>query len=112
MFFRSWREKRKIIRKSGISVYASRKTTLPLEDCDENGLRTAADFNRRRARIYARRTDIQRHNASREWNLLAAGCLEELANDLKPGQTVKDLPFRKRKPAIEMMLRITKGKAK
>jgi hypothetical protein len=110
--FKQWRADRKLVRNSEIQIYASRKTTLPLEKCNALQLRAGASFNRRKARVHGRRLDRQNHVASVAWNLKAAEALEQLADKLKPGQTVEDLPPRKRKDEVKTMLRITQGKAK
>lgn len=110
--FKQWRANRKLVRNSEIQIYASRKTTFPLEHCTAKDLRTAAAFNERKSRLYRKRTSSIRHMSSAAWNELAARALRELALTLKPGQTVGDLPIRKRKEAVNTLLRVTQGKAR
>jgi hypothetical protein len=110
--FKKWRADRKRVRNSEIQIYASRKTTFPLEHCTADNLRTAAAFNERKAAMYAKRTSSVRHMASAAWNELAARSLRELAHTLKPGQVVGELPVRKRREAVNTLLRIEQGKAK
>lgn len=109
--FKRWKADRKLVRNSEIQIYASRTTTFPLEHCTAENLRTAANYNDRQARKYSKR-DTPRHMASAAWNQLAARSLRELADQLKPGQMVEELPLRKRKAAVKTMLRVTSGKAK
>jgi hypothetical protein len=109
--FTHWRNRRRVVRNSEIQVYASRKTTLPLEHCNASQLRAAARFDRRKAAMYSKRTDKQHKVANAAWYEIAADALEALADKLEDGQTVAALPYRKRKQEVEMLLRISTGKA-
>jgi hypothetical protein len=109
---KKWLADRKLVRNSELQIYASRTTTFPLEECTAKDLRVAANFNERKARMYGKRTSSARHMAASAWNTLAARTLRELAEKLKPGQVVGDLPLRKRKQAVKTMLRISQGRAK
>ena len=109
---RGWIERRKTVRNSQIQVYASRKTTLPLEHCNAEQLKAAARYDRRKAAMHSRRPDKGHKVANAHWYEIAADALESLADKLEDGQTVATLPPRKRKREIEMLLRISTGKAK
>lgn len=109
---KQWWADRKLVRKSELQIYASRTTTFPLEECTAKDLEVAAKFNERKAHMYGKRTSSPRHMAAAAWNNLAARTLRELADKLKPGQVVEDLPLRKRKSAVKTMLRISQGRAK
>jgi hypothetical protein len=106
-----WYRRRKVVRNSEIQVYASRKTTLPLEHCNADQLRAAARFDRRKAAMHSRDKTKQHKVANAAWYEIAADALESLADKLEPGQTVMMLPPRKRKKEVEMLLRISTGKA-
>jgi hypothetical protein len=106
-----WWNRRKVIRNSEIQVYASRKTTLPLEHCNAEQLRAAARFDRRKAALHSRKPHKQHKVANAAWYEIAADALEALAGKLEDGQTVATLPYRKRKHEMEMLLRISTGKA-
>lgn len=107
-----WYHRRKVVHNSEIQVFASRKTTLPLEHCNAEQLLAAARYDRRKAAMNARRTDKQHKVANAAWYEIAADALEGLAAKLEDGQTVATLPMRKRKREMEMLLRISTGKAK
>jgi hypothetical protein len=100
------------VRDSQIQVYASRTTTFPLEHCNAENLQTAANFDRRRAAKYRKEAHKQGKRANAEWYEIAADALEALATKLKDGQTVGSLPYRKRRREMEMILRISTGKAR
>jgi|SRR6476646_1127524 len=107
-----WYRRRQVVHNSEIQVFASRKTTLPLEHCNAEQLRAAARFDRRKAAMHSKRTDKQHKVANAAWYEIAADALEALAAKLENGQTVATLPYRKRKREMEMLLRISTGKAK
>lgn len=107
-----WWAKRKTVDNSNIYIYASRKTTFPLEQCNAENLRTGARFNRRRARTFSRRASTRpNHKASMEWNEISAEILEGLANRLEDGQVFGDLPARVRRREIKKIKDIQSGKA-
>lgn len=108
---RHWWNRRKVVRNSEVQVYASRKTTLPLEKCNAEQLRAAARFDRRKAVMHSRNPHKQHKVANAAWYEIAADALESLAEMLEDGQTVADLPWKKRKEQVEMLLRISTGKA-
>ena len=108
----AWWNRRKVVRNSEIQVYASRTTTFPLEQCNADNLRTAARFDRRKAAMYTRAAHKQHKRANAEWYEIAADALESLAEKLEGGQTVGSLPPRKRRKEVEMLLRISTGKAR
>lgn len=106
--FRVWRFQRNRVRNSKIKVFASRRTKFPLERCTSENLLTAASFNRRNHKRYLKAAahGKSNHNAAAQWHLMSAEALEELAGLLREGQTVSDLPVRKRRKAVETLLRV------
>lgn len=104
--------RRRFVRNSQIQIYASRTTTYPLEICNAENLRTAARYDRRKAAMYSKSVNRNRKRANIEWYEIAADALESLADKLKPGETVGNLSPRKRRKEVEMLLRMTTGKAR
>jgi hypothetical protein len=112
-----WWAKRKAVANSEMQIYVSRKTTLPLELCTVENLRTAASYDFRQAKRY-RKTGKPNHEATAEWYQMAANTLYDLAETLEEEQergkdikVVEDLPPKKRRETIEILKRMRTGKA-
>lgn len=108
-----WWAKRKAVANSEMQVYVSRKTTLPLELCTPENLRTAASYDFRQAKRY-KKTGKPNHEATAEWYQMAGDALDKLADTLEntdKAEIVEDLPPKKRRETIEILKRMRTGKA-
>lgn len=112
---RQWWYSRKAIKNSKIQIFVSRKTTLPLEKCTVENLRTGARYDIRKASMYEKHKGLWKdnHKASAQWYRMAARALEGLASKLEHSkyETVGEMPYKKRKQEMETLLRLSSGKA-
>lgn len=110
---RIWWTARKAVKNCQLQIYISRKTTLPIEKCTVENLRTGARFDERKASMYRKRKGKGNHEASAVWYEMAADALTDLANvlDISDKEIVEELPLRKRRKHLDLLLRLASGKA-
>jgi hypothetical protein len=108
--YKTWKRTKELIVNSQINLYASRKHTLPLEQCGKLQLEAAIRHNEREAgryeKYFARNPKKQNYQALARWHVMCQTPLHALMGMLEDDQRVKDIPWKQRRKPVEELMRI------